>query len=318
MTFESIFFVLIGLVGLFFGGNWLVKGAGRLASSFGVSPLVIGLTVVAFGTSLPELLVSLNAALDGVSDIAIGNVIGSNIANIGLIVGLTAIIFPIPVKIELIRRELPIMLAVSALLAMLIFDAEISVTDGLIFVTGALAYVIFSYVMAMREKGARKVITEFEEVEIGADQPNRLFEVGRLVVGIVVLLIGADRLVEGAVNIATAFGVPQVVIGLTLVAVGTSLPELATSFMASIHRDNDIAVGNVVGSNIFNILVILGVTALVKPIPVEPRLIQVELIVMLAFSVVLFVLVLDKKVTRWQGGLLLAAYLIFMLLTFAG
>ncbi len=317
--FQDVLYVVLGLLGLFFGGNWLVKGAARLSLSFGVSTLVVGLTVVAFGTSLPELLVSLDAVSQGANDISVGNVVGSNIANIGLIIGLTALVFPIPVKVQIIRRELPFMLAVSVLMVLLIQDGEIGRWDGVLLVVGIIAYTIVSYVLALREKRLLTAELEaFEAAEFGADaaQANRLFEVGRLAVGMIVLVVGANLLVDGAVNIATALGVPKLIIGLTLVAVGTSLPELATSFVASMRKENDIAVGNIVGSNIFNILAILGITALVQPIGVNPRVLEVDIVVMMAFSGALLVVVLGGRISRWQGGLLLAAYLIFTVWAF--
>ncbi|MFQ3535865.1 MAG: calcium/sodium antiporter [Aggregatilineales bacterium] len=311
---QDIFLIVLGLLGLFFGGNWLVKGAARLALSLGVSTLVVGLTIVAFGTSLPELFVSLDAAVQGASDISVGNVVGSNIANIGLILGLTALIFPVPVKKQVVRRELPIMLATSVLIVMLIQDNEISRLEGALLFGGVVAYTLIAYFLAVREKEPPEEVMELlEEAELGSDaeRANRLFELGRLTVGLVVVVLGANLLVDGAVNIAIALGVPKLIIGLTLVAVGTSLPELATSLIASLRKENDIAVGNIVGSNIFNILAILGLTAMVQPIGVNQRVLDADILVMLAFSLGLLLAVQGGKVTRWQGALLLLAYFIF-------
>ncbi len=314
MLLQNIFLVILGLLGLFFGGSWLVKGAARLALSLGVSTLVVGLTIVAFGTSLPELFVSLDAAAQGASDISVGNVVGSNIANIGLILGLTALIFPVPVKKQVVRRELPVMLAISVLIVMLIQDNEISRLEGALLFGGVVAYTLIAYFLAAREKEPPEEVMELlEEAELGSDagRANRLFELGRLTVGLVVVVLGANLLVDGAVNIAVALGVPKLIIGLTLVAVGTSLPELATSLIASLRKENDIAVGNIVGSNIFNILAILGITAMVQPIGVNQRVLDADILVMLAFSLGLLLAVQGGKVTRWQGGLFLLAYFIF-------
>ncbi len=319
MLLQDALLIVLGLLGLFFGGNWLVKGAARLALSLGVSTLVVGLTIVAFGTSLPELFVSLDAVMQGATDISVGNVVGSNIANIGLILGLTALVFPVAVKQQVIRRDLPIMLVVSLLMFALIQNREISRPEGLLLFGGLIAYTILSYALSLREQRTAAAVTEIlDEAELGPDphRANRLFELGRLSVGLAVVVIGANWLVEGSVNIATALGVPKLIIGLTLVAVGTSLPELATAFIASLHKENDIAIGNIIGSNIFNILAILGITATVRPIGINQRVLEADILIMLAFSFSLLMLVRGSKVTRWQGGLLLTAYLIFTLWAF--
>ncbi|MCS6870942.1 MAG: calcium/sodium antiporter [Anaerolineae bacterium] len=319
MQLQDVLLVTIGLLGLFFGGNWVVKGAARLALSLGVSTLIVGLTIVAFGTSLPELFVSLDAALKGVSDIAVGNVVGSNIANIGLILGLTALAFPIAVRQQVVKRDLPIMLVVSVLAIILIQDTQISRLEGALLFGGVIAYTVISYFLELREKRTAAAEPDELESEFGPDprRANRLFELMRLITGLAVVVISADWLVQGSVNVATALGVPKLIIGLTLVAVGTSLPELATSFIASLHKENDIAVGNIVGSNIFNILAILGATAAVQPIGINQRVLSVDIFIMLAFSFGLLLVVQSGKITRWQGGLLLAAYFIFTTWTFA-
>ncbi|MFN7210455.1 MAG: calcium/sodium antiporter [Aggregatilineales bacterium] len=318
MLLQDALLIILGLLGLFFGGNWLVKGAARLALSLGVSTLVVGLTIVAFGTSLPELFVSLDAVLQGATDISVGNVVGSNIANIGLILGLTALVFPVAVKRQVIRRDLPIMLVVSLLMFALIQNREINRPEGLLLFSGLIAYTILSYMLSLREQRTAAATEILDEAELGPDprRANRLFELGRLSVGLAVVVIGANWLVEGSVNIATALGVPKLIIGLTLVAVGTSLPELATTFIASLHKENDIAIGNIIGSNIFNILAILGITATVRPIGINQRVLEADILIMLAFSFSLLMLVRGSKVTRWQGGLLLTAYLIFTLWAF--
>ncbi|PJF35640.1 MAG: hypothetical protein CUN49_09545 [Candidatus Thermofonsia Clade 1 bacterium] len=312
----DVVWIAVGLAGLFFGGNWLVKGAARLAQTLGLSPIVIGLTIVAYGTSMPELLVSLQAALGGNADISMGNVVGSNIANIGLIIGASALIFPMFVQLQFLNREIPIMIGVSLLLFALAGDGQISQLDGLLFMAGAIGYTAFSYLMAKRE--SPELLRQTQEFTAVIAKPtnrllNDLFLVG---IGIVVLLFGSDRLVLGAVNIAEALGVPQIVIGITLVAVGTSLPELATSVIAAFKRESEIAIGNVVGSNIFNILAILGIAGTIIPINVNPRLLQIDMFVMIGFAVVLLIFCLNRRISRPEALVLLGAYTAFTIYTF--
>ncbi|MDQ4076271.1 MAG: calcium/sodium antiporter [Chloroflexota bacterium] len=324
MLFDFIL-ILFGLLTLFYGADWLVKGAARLASSFGVSPLVIGLTLVAFGTSTPELLVSILAALRRSSDIALGNVVGSNIANIGLILGLTAMIFPVVVHSQVMRRELPMMLGFSALTYALLLDRVIGRLDGLFLFVILVLFNVLTYRLAQqataRHDAAAAEFEEFEELEglISDDEAiNQPVELGRTVVGIVILVIGAQSLVSGATSIARAFGISELVIGITLVAFGTSLPELATSMVAAFRDEDDISVGNIVGSNIYNLLAVLGITALVRPISVAPSVLRLELPVMLAFSFILWPLIRDNVLARWQGALLFVGYILFTLFLFAG
>ncbi|MDQ7028996.1 MAG: calcium/sodium antiporter [Ardenticatenia bacterium] len=309
----SVIFVILGLLGLFYGADWLVKGAARLARSFGVPTLVIGLTVVAFGTSSPELLVSLTAALRGASDIALGNVIGSNIANVGFILGLTGLIFPIAVHAQVIRREIPLMIAISLVAFLMAADGLISRVDGLIFVAGLIVFNVMAYVLAKRgdDEALLVEIEEFEELESITAPTTRLAEVGRIALGTVVLMFGSRFMVDGAVTIARALGVSEIVIGITLVAFGTSLPELATSLVAALRKESDISVGNIIGSNIYNLLAILGITATVRPIPVAPEILRVEIPIMLAFSILLWPFVLDKTLRGWRAGFLFASYLTF-------
>lgn len=315
----NVVFVILGLLGLFYGADWLVKGAARLARSFGVPTLVIGLTVVAFGTSAPELLVSVTAALRGSSDIALGNVIGSNIANIGFILGLTGLLFPIAVHARVIRREIPLMIAISLVTYAIAFDGLISRFDGLILVAGLIAFNITAYVQATKgeDEALLLEIEEFEELESITAPSARLTELGRIALGIAILMLGSRFMVDGAVAIARALGVSELVIGITLVAFGTSLPELATSLVAAFRKESDISVGNIIGSNIYNLLAILGITALVRPIPVAADTLRVEIPVMLAFSIALWPFVLDKKLHGWRAGVLFAAYLGFAIWLFS-
>jgi len=321
MTLNPLDFVYIvlGLAGLFFGGEWLVKGASRLAVALKISPLVIGLTIVAYGTSMPEMLVSVQAALAGNADISTGNIVGSNIANIGLILGVAALIWPMTVHGQFLTRELPIMIGVSIALLLLSLDGQISQVEGILLFSGAIGFTVLSYVLARRE-GSELVaeVAEFEEKEGISTPPIRIpIELGRALLGTVILVVASNWLVVGASNVARAFGVSELAIGITLVAVGTSLPELATSLVAALRKESEIAIGNVVGSNIFNILGILGVTAALKPININPQLIQVDMFVMIGMAVLLLVLVLNRKLSRWQGGLLLALYVGFVIWSFA-
>ncbi len=321
----NIVWILIGLLTLFYGADWLVKGAARIASSFGVSPLVIGLTLVAFGTSTPELLVSVTAALGGSADISLGNIVGSNIANIGLILGLTALLFPISVHSRVLRRELPIMLAVSVLAFLFALDGTISLLDGFFLFMLLIGFNVLTYLSATGAVAAQDVAVAefeaFEEVE-GLVTPgvtvNRPLELGRVLLGVATLMIGAQALVNGATNIARAIGVSELVIGLTLVAFGTSLPELATSMVSAFRHEDDISVGNIIGSNIYNLLAVLGITALVQPIAVAPSIIRLQLPVMLLFSFALLPLARHASLARWQGALLFGGYAVFTGYLFLG
>jgi cation:H+ antiporter len=300
--------ILTGFALLYGAGDLLVRGSSRLALGFGISPLVVGLTVVAFGTSAPELAVSVNAALLGRDDIAIGNVIGSNICNIGLIVGLSGLLRAIQVESQLIRVDMPIMVACSLLLVGLLLDGRISRAEGALLATGIVGYVAFTLVMARRQ-GAASTATTGGLAEAAAARSRRLLSLGLVIAGVAGLTLGARVFVDGAVTIALTLGISTAVIGLTIVAVGTSLPELATSVIAALRREGDIAIGNIVGSNLFNILSILGITALIRPLSIGGvRLADVG--VMLGFAVAMWLFMAWRsQVTRPEGGILLAAYL---------
>ncbi len=309
----DIVFVLLGLVGLFFGGEWLVRGASRLAASFGVEPLIIGLTVVAFGTSMPELLVNLSAAAQGSTDLALGNVVGSNIANIGLILGITGLIYPITVKSILVRRELPILFVVTLAGVLLAVDGQVSRTDGLLMVIGFLTFNAFMGWQTLRERehgpinGAGPAETP--------ERSGRAASLALVVLGIVLLGVGANFMVTGATNIAREVGVSELVISVTLVAFGTSLPELAASVIAALRQQSDIALGNVIGSNIANVLLILGATSLVLPIPVPDAVIGVQFPALLAFTVLLFPFALNRILSRRESALYIVSYAAFIALT---
>jgi cation:H+ antiporter len=287
----------LGLAMLFFGGEALVRGASAVARHFHLSPMVIGLTIVGFGTSAPELLVSLQAALEGKSEIAIGNVVGSNIANILLILGISALIAPLIIPARRMWRDLAFMLAATAILWGMLLGGEIARIYGAILFLGLLIFLGTTFF--------------FGKVEPEPDQPeeNQLKAWGFTIGGLIVLVIGARLLVDSAVEIATAYGISQAVIGLTIVAVGTSLPELATSVIAAIRKHTEIAVGNIVGSNIFNIFGILGITALISPIPADPRFAAIDMPWAAATAVGLTVLaIVLNGLPRIAGIMLLVAY----------
>lgn len=312
--------VAFGLAGLYFGGEWLVKAASRLAESYGVPPIIIGLTIVAVGTSMPELVVSVSAAIAGSSDISLGNIVGSNIANIGLILGISGLIITLTIHESLIRQEIPVMIVVSVVLFAFATTGTITGVMGLVLLAGYAGFIYLlyrGYQTQANGAGVGEIEAEVEAIEGEPQAVNRRTEFIRMAGGIVLLVIGAQLTVTGAVNLARSFGVSELVIGLTLVAVGTSLPELATSVVAALRNHSDIAVGNVVGSNIANILIILGLTSIVRPIQVNPSLLRLEFPAMIAFAVILFPFVLDRKLERWAAGLFLLAYLAFVVFLFA-
>jgi cation:H+ antiporter len=306
-----------GLALLFFGGDFLVRGAVALAHRLGVSTLVIAITVVAFGTSLPELIVSLNAALQGAPSIAIGNVVGSNIANVLLVLGLPAIIAPL-VSQRSIGRDTAIMIGASLLFVALAFTGEFRWPHGALFVVLLAAFLGYSLWIATRDKAAAETYEEeLDSFESAAR--SGLLLAGFIIGGLVALVVGSRLLVIGAVNIATALGVSEAVIGLTLVAFGTSLPELVTSLVAVVRRHGDVAIGNVLGSNLFNILGVMGITAIVVPIPVPGQILRFDVWVMLAAAVILLPFVLHWiRLGRAMGLLFLAAYIAYIAAQFHG
>lgn len=294
--------ILAGLTGLFFGGEALVRGASAIATRLAIPPLLIGLTVVGFGTSTPELLVSVDAALRGSPDIAVGNIIGSNIGNILLIVGLAALVWPIRATGSTLRRDTAVMMVAALVLVPLFWLGQLSGLAGLALVSGLAGYLVWAYLQP-GDGGD-------EGVQSTAPLWQSLLWVG---LGLGALMLGAGWLVDGAVSIARDAGISEAFIGLTIVAIGTSLPELATSLVAAFRRQSDIAIGNIVGSNIFNVLGILGVTAMVAPIPVAERFLTFDLPVMIAASALLTVLLLWRPaIGRGTGVLLLAGYALYL------
>lgn len=295
-------YIALGLVGLFLGGEALVRGAVSIARRFAISPFVIGLTVVGFGTSTPELLVSVQAAFDGVPDIAIGNIVGSNIGNILLIVGLTALVWPIRIEGASLRRDLGVMLVAALVLVPVFAMAEIGRLAGFGLFAGLVGFLLWTF---LRPGSAAS-----EEGEEDSASPLSMpVALGWAVGGLVVLMLGARFLIDGSVSIARSYGISEAFIGLTIVAIGTSLPELATSLIAAFRKQSQIAIGNVIGSNIFNVLGILGITAMILPIPVAGRFLAFDLPVMIAASVLLAVLLLTRPVIgRGIGVAMLLAY----------
>lgn len=302
----TLLFLLLGLVLLYFGAEGLVRGSASLALRLGVGPLLVGLTVVAFGTSAPELIVSVKAAYLGQGDISVGNVVGSNICNIGLILGFCALIVPIKVASQIVRIDTPIMIATTALAIALLYDGALSRMEGIILFLLLVAYVVFSIRLAKKQK-ADSLAQEFSD-EVKISKSGVALDVLMVIGGLVMLVFGARFLVDSAIVIAKAVGLSEAVIGLTIVAVGTSLPEFATSLIAAIKKESDIAVGNIVGSNIFNILGILGVSAFITPLS-SSGITGVDLGVMAAFAIALWGFSASgHRITRLEGLVMLLAY----------
>ncbi|MBK9123132.1 MAG: calcium/sodium antiporter [Chloroflexi bacterium] len=314
MVVLDFIYIALGLAGLYFGGDWLVEGASRLARVLGVPVVIIGLTIVAFGTSVPELVTNLVAVVRDTNDIAVGNIIGSNIANIGLILGMSAAIASRALSTRDVQRDWVIMLGVAVLgYVLLVIDGDLSRVDGLILVGGIVLYIA----RAFRESREQHVdTTESRESAAHPEQHNVLKEVGRIAVGVVLLVIGAQLTVDGAVNIARFLGVSELVIGVTLVAVGTSLPELATSVVAATKGQHEIALGNVIGSNIFNILLILGVTGVLHPYEINGQALSFDAPFMLLMTVLMGLLIRDGRIARLEGIVLVATYIVYIMLVF--
>lgn len=303
--------LLVGLIALYFGAEWLVSGAVKIAVKFGISPLVIGLTIVAFGTSAPELFVSIGFNQSGFPDMAIGNVVGSNICNIALVLGASAFICVLNVKLELLLRDLPLVLISSLVFSWMVMSGNISRLEGILLFTGVLAYTFYQFALA-KKTANREVIQEFEDEfggRLGVSEEPLWRMAIFVLVGLVALYFGAELLEKGGVSMARRFGVPEAVISLTLIAFSTSVPELATSIVASLKKEGDIIVGNVIGSCIFNLLCVMGVTAGIKPMKVS-QIENSDLIVMVLLTAILIpIMWTRRKVSRLEGGILLACYL---------
>ena len=296
--------VIGGLVGLYFGAEWLLRGAIAVAHKLAIPTLIVSLVIVGFGTSMPELLVSVRAALTGSSDIALGNVVGSNTANILLIIGVCAMIFPITQWDKGVKRDTYVMIGAAILLLGLVQFEMIGRVAGLIMTVVLLSYVGYAY---LQGKGSAEA---GEDDEIKHEALSGAFMAALILGGLATLFVGAELLVRGATNLARDFGVSEAVIGLTVVAVGTSLPELATGIMSALKKHSDIMIGNIVGSNIFNILFILGVTSVIQPIAVAPRFGSFDVPVMLGVTIgFAFLLLANLGVRRLTAGAMLVAYI---------
>jgi len=304
---ESIFVLFLGSLMLYFGSEWIVKGGVAIAEKYGISTLVIGLTIVAFGTSLPELLVSLNAAFQGSSSIAVGNAIGSNVANVGLVLSLSAFIFPISLNYSLIKRDLYIYILSCIIFILFSLDGRLSKFEGAFFVNSLLFYIIYSI---------KKPIKTDSDIET-SDNDNFSEMVLFVIFGIVALSLGADLFVDGSVFIARYFGISEVVIGMSIVAFGTSLPELATSAMAAYKKQSAISIGNIIGSNIFNILCVLGVTSIFQPLNSNWNSISLQTFIMNFYGLSIFLAAkLTQPINRIFSGAMLAGYFLFIYLLF--
>jgi cation:H+ antiporter len=306
----SLLLLGLGVAALYFGAEWLVRGASRIALALGVQPLFVGLTIVAFGTSAPELVVCVVAAAQGNTDVALGNVLGSNIANVGLILGLSAAVAPVGVSLRLAQRELPFMMAATLVVYALAWRASFGRLEGLLLFLALFVFTWLALRWARREPPA--VVAEFEsaqQVRVAGKSLQAARDIALVVVGLGALTGGGHLLVVAAVDLARRAGISEFIIAATLVAVGSSLPELATSVVASLRGESDILVGNLVGSNLFNILGALGLAAVVRPIGVNPEVLGFEFVALLVFSAAMAtVLRRGHQVDRWQGFALLAAY----------
>lgn len=301
----QVVLLVVGFVMLIKGADWFVEGASKVADRFGIPQIVIGLTICAMGTSLPEASVSISAALKGAADITIGNVVGSNIANVLLILGITSLIRPIPVKKNTMRYEIPFTIVITVLLAVLgLMDETVNRIEGIILWAFMIVYLIYLFVISKTDKDA------VEEGKTAGENESIIKMIVMIVIGAVLIVLGGNFTVDAATKIALAFGMSERLVGLTIVAFGTSLPELVTSATAAIKGKSDIAIGNIVGSNIFNILFVAGTTALITPVPYSMGF-MIDTMVAIAAMVLLFVCVLPKKKLGRFGGLI-------MLLGYAG
>ncbi|MCZ6808559.1 MAG: calcium/sodium antiporter [Proteobacteria bacterium] len=306
--------LIVGLLLLIWGADRLVYGAAASARNLGVAPLLIGLTIVAFATSAPEVLVSIVAAFRGETDLAVGNAIGSNIANIGLVLGSVALLRPIELTSATLRREMPALLAVTLLTVALFLDTYLSRIDGLVLLTGLIIVMIWLTRLGFRSSASDPMKAEYEaEIPLHVSMRMAIFW---LVIGLAALLVGAELLVDAAINIAHALGVTELVIGIVLVALATSLPELAVSMVSALKGEYGLALGTIVGSNIFNLLAVIGIAAVIEPAKLPESVLSQHIFVLVAFTLALFAMTYDYDgkghISRLEGGALLVAYLAFI------
>lgn len=306
----SIFYILISLVLMYFGASWLVKGSSALALKAGISPLVTGLTVVAFGTSSPELFVSVNAALAGQGNIAIGNVIGSNMFNICIILGISAIVTPLRIKLQLLKIDIPFLVIITIGFVILFADRQISRAEGGILLAGIVFYTLLNIILARREK-SKEINDEYND-SVTDGKMKWYWSAAMIILGIGVLVAGSELLVKGAVAIARSLGVGETIIGLTIIAAGTSVPELASSIVATLKKEYDIAIGNVIGSNIFNLLGIIGISSIISPLTAI-SISNIDLYIMLGVTLLLIPFFRTSyTLKRDEGIFMVALYLMYM------
>jgi cation:H+ antiporter len=317
--FISIVAILAGFVLLVWGADRFVYGAAATARNLGVATLVIGLTVVGFGTSAPEILVSIMAAFSGNPGLAVGNAIGSNITNIGLVLGVTALVTPLMVNSGTLRREFPMMLLVSMLALVLVLDLTLSTLDSLILLSGLVLMLVWLIRIAKYKKFPEPMQSEYErEIPIISLKKAVFWTV----FGLIILLVSSRMLVYGAVNIATMLGISDLIIGLTVVAIGTSLPELAASVMSALKKEHDIAIGNILGSNMYNLLAVLGVPGLIAPISLDAEVLNRDFVFMIGLSIALFIFAYGIKgpgrINRLEGFALLGVYVSYIIILYTG
>lgn len=322
--FVQILILLVSLVTLVWSADKFVFGASSIARNFGISPMIIGLTIVAMGSSAPEMMIAGTASLDGIPNAAIGNAIGSNITNIALVLGITAVLHPLSVSSTTVKREIPLTLAITGLAYWMLADQHFSFTEGLILIIGFVIYIVSLLVITLRRSKNNKVndaliIEAEQEVPDAISTPMSFFW---LAVGLVLLPLSASYLVESSVFIAKAFGISDLVIGLTVIAIGTSLPELAASIMSIIKKEDDLALGNIIGSNIFNILAVLSLVGLIAPGDIDSNAALRDAPYMLGVTLLLFFLCFSRKLgnfrmTRLKGVLLLFSFIAYQLLLFS-
>ncbi|AGO57118.1 calcium/sodium antiporter [Serratia plymuthica] len=316
--FLAIALLIVGLFLLVYGADRLVYGAAVISRSLGVPPLIIGMTVVGIGTSLPELFVSTTAALNGQIDMAVGNVLGSNIANILLILGVAALIHPLAARSEVLRRELPLMLAVTVLCGFVLMDGTLSRLDGVVLLAAAAAFILLMLKIArLAQREGSDSLTVEQLAELPQDSSNTV-AVLWLVLAFIILPLSSKMVVDNATVIAHYFGMSELVVGLTLIAIGTSLPELATSIAGALKGEDDMAIGNIIGSNIFNTVIVLGVPALLSPGSVDSAAFHRDYWVMLAVSIVLSALCIGRKhrIGHLAGALLLCGFIAYLAVLF--
>lgn len=306
----NILLIVAGLALLVWGADRFVHGAAATARNLGIAPLLIGLTIVAFATSAPEIMVAVNASLRGEPDLAIGNAIGSNIANIGLVLGCVALIRPIKLASATLQREMPALLAVSLFTVSLFLDSHLSRIDGLALLTGLVIVMVWLTRLGLRSSASDPMQADYE-AEIPKNVETRV-AIFWLAVGLAMLLGGAELLVDGAIEVARDLGVSDMVIGVTIIAIGTSLPELTVSLVSALKGEYDLAIGNIVGSNIFNLLAVIGIAAAIQPAALAPSVLSLHIFVMVAFTLVLFCMTYDQdgknSINRLEGAALLTAF----------